>query len=142
MNDVLKIYDYEDYIFEDVEEAKKWLVETKFEREVDLYDINSKKAYNKCLEIYRFVKEYNKGKPLDEQILPSNPYSYRGIKGCLGVQCYGISMGTYKKNRECIALFTNWNESVLDISNEKPEIRPGIKALSSMTLMAGFMSSN
>ena len=35
--------------------------------------------------------------------------------GCLGVQCYSISLGTFSRNNRCIALFTTgWNESILD----------------------------
>lgn len=76
--------------------------------------------------IYAAIKEYNKGKGLNEQILPSYPLAYRGIIGCLGVQCYSISLGTYERNRECMTLFTaGWNDNVLDTSVEKSNVGLG-----------------
>jgi hypothetical protein len=134
-----KIYE-EDHVFKNAGDAIKYMCETNFKHEVAVYDINADKAYEKTKEIYAAIKEYNKGKELNEQILPSYPFAYRGILGCLGVQCYSISVGTYERNRECIALFTaGWNDNVLDTSIEKSNIRPGIKALTSMGLMAGIL---
>ena len=133
---VSKIYE-EDHVFKNAGDAIKYMRETNFKHEVAVY---ADKAYEKTKEIYAAIKEYNKGKELNEQILPSYPFAYRGIIGCLGVQCYSISVGTYERNRECITLFTaGWNDNVLDTSIEKSNIRPGIKALTSMGLMAGIL---
>ena len=115
---VSKIYE-EDYVFKNADDAIKYMHETKFEYEVAVYDVYADKAYEKVKEIYAAIKEYNKGKELNEQILPSYPFAYRGIVGCLGVQCYSILVGTYERNKGCIALFTaGWNDSVLDTSAE------------------------
>ena len=139
---VVKIYE-EGHVFKNAGDAIKYLHETNFKYEVAVYDINADKAYEKTKEIYAAIKEYNKWKELNEQILPSYPFAYRGIIGCLGVQCYSISIGTYGRNRECITLFTaGWNDNVLDTSVEKSNIRPVIKDLTSMSLMAGMLEWN
>lgn len=135
---VSKIYD-EDHVFKNTDDAIKYMHETNFEYEVAVYDINDDKAYEKTKKIYAVIREYNKGKELNKQILPSYPFTYRGIVGCLGVRCCSISLGTYERNRECISLFTGgWNDSVLDTSIEKSNIRPGVKAMTSMALMTGM----
>ena len=134
----MTIYEGKDGVFKNVEEAIKYMDSTNFEDEVTVYDIDTNKAYKKISELYEVIKEYNKGKLLDEQILPTNPYGNRSIIGCLGVQAYSIGLGTYKRNHNCIALFTGWNTSVLDRSNEKPHVIPSMKALSSMAMLAGF----
>lgn len=139
---VSKIYD-EDHVFKNADDAIEYMHETNFEYEVGVYDINDSKAYEKTKKIYSAIKAYNKGKELNKQVLPSYPFAYRGIIGCLGVQCYSISIGTYERNRESISLFTGgWNDSVLDTSTEKSNIRPGLKAITSMTLMAGMFHWN
>lgn len=136
---VSKIYE-EDHVFKNAGDAIKYMNETNFEYEVTVYDINADKTYEKTKEIYAAIKEYNKGKELNEQILPSYPFAYRGIIGCLGVQCYSISVGTYERNRACITLFTaGWNDNVLDTHTEKSNIKPGLKALTSIGLMAGML---
>lgn len=135
----MKIYDGEEGIFQELDDAIKYMKESNFEKEVSVYAIDSNKAYKKAQQIYEVIKEYNKGKPLDDQILPSSPFGYRGIVGCLGVQVYAISLGTYKKNHECISLFSRWNESVLDTNIEKANICPGSKAMMSLALMGSMM---
>ena len=110
------------------------------EKEVSIYAADSNKAYKKALEIFKVIKEYNKGKPLEDQILPSNPFGFRGILGCLGVQVYSITLGKYKNNCECIALFTGYNERVLDTSVEKAHIVPGVKAISSLALIGSMIN--
>lgn len=135
----MKIFEDENGMFKEPEEAIKYMHTTNFEKEVSIYDISSKDAYKKALQIYNAIKAYNKGKKLDDQILPSNPFGFRGILGCLGVQVYSITLGTYKRNRECIALFTGYNKSVLDDSTEKPNITPGIKAIASLAMLGSMM---
>ena len=133
----MKIYP-EDSVFKNVDDAIKYMESINYQREVSLYDINTNTAYKKAMEIYKVIKEYNKGKPLDDQILPGNPYGFRGIVGCLGVQVYTITLGTYKRNHECIALFTGYNQSVLDTSIEEACVRPSLKALSSLAMMVSM----
>lgn len=135
----LKIYDNDESIFNNVKDAIKYIQDTNFEKEISLYDINSEKAYNKTRKIYEVVKEYNKDKHLKDQILPSNPFGFRGILGCLGVQVYSISFGTYEKNHNRVALFTGYNSSVLDTSVENAQIVPSIKALTSLAILGSMI---
>lgn len=136
----MRIYDGEDGMFKWPEDAIKYMYATNFEKEVSVYDICSADAYKKTEEIYKVIKAYNKGKRMEEQILPSLPFGFRGILGCLGVQVYSITLGTYKDNHECIALFTGYNKSVLDDSKEMPHVVPGLKAVSSLALLGSLMS--
>lgn len=131
----IKIFEGEKGIFENVDDAIAYMKETNFKSEVSVYDINDRRAYEKTREIYKVIKEFNNGKPLDEQILPSNPTGFRGILGCLGVKVYSITLGTYKTNHECIALFSGYNDSVLDTSKESADIRPGLKAMASLAMI-------
>lgn len=135
----MKIFDGEEGMFDKLDDAIKYMKESNFEKEVSIYAVDSNKAYKKALEIFKVIKEYNKGKPLEDQILPSNPFGFRGILGCLGVQVYSITLGKYKNNCECIALFTGYNERVLDTSVEKAHIVPGLKAISSLALIGSMM---
>ena len=59
--------------------------------------------------------------------------------GCLGVQVYSISFGTYEKNHNCVALFTGYNSSVLDTSAENAQIVPSIKALTSLAMLGSMI---
>lgn len=131
----MKIYDSDDWCFNDIDKAIEFMYKTNFKRDVAIYDINDDKAYEKILKLYEEIKKYNKGKPLDDQILPTTPYKCRAIKGCLGVVTYDISLGTYKDNHDKIALFCNWKESVLDNGKEYIDIRPSLKALSSLSML-------
>jgi hypothetical protein len=131
-----KIYEGQEGAYKNPDDAIQYMKETNFENDVMVYDIDSDEAYNKTYKIYEAIKEYNKGKPLDDQILPTNPFGCRGILGCLGVMVYSIDLGTYRDNHGCIALFTGYNSSVLDRSVEKANIRPSMKALSSLAMMA------
>ena len=135
----MKIFGEEEGMFDKLDDAIKYMKESNFEKEVSVYAADSNKAYKKALEIFKVIKEYNKGKPLEDQILPSNPFGFRGILGCLGVQVYSITLGKYKNNCECIALFTGYNDRVLDISVEKAHIVPGLKAISSLALIGSMM---
>ena len=129
---VAKLKEY-DNMFENVADAIEFMHRTRFTREVGVYDIDDKSAYSKVRQLFDEIKKYNIGKQLDIQVLPSNPFPFRGIKGCLGVQCYSILLGTYKENHECWSPFTEgYNESVLYTSDEEENVRPGMKALNSI----------
>lgn len=104
-------------VYEKVANAISYMRDTNFERDVSIYDIDTNNAYKKTREIYNFIRDYNKGKPLEEQIFPTNPFPMRGIVGCLGVQVYSIGLGTYEHNKDLVALFTGYDDSVLDKSS-------------------------
>lgn len=86
----VEIFEGQEGIFKNPDEAIEYIIETNFKRHVYLYAISSNEAYTKIKKIYEFIKEYNKGKSLDDQILLIDPYEYRGILGCLEVQVYEI----------------------------------------------------
>ena len=136
---LVKLYKDEENVFKNVEDAIKYMYETDFSREIEIYDINTDKAYDKTRQIYDEIKKYNKGKALNDQILPSNPCGYRGILGCLGVQCYSIMLGTYERKHNCISLFSGYNSDVLDTSKENADLTPSLKALSSLAMLGGFI---
>ena len=100
---ILKIYEGKDGVFENLDDAIQYMREANFENEVSVYDIDSNKAYEKTQKIYDVIKEYNKGKPLNIQILPTNPSSFRGILGCLGVQVYSIGLGTFSETNQLLS---------------------------------------
>ena len=135
----VKLYEEDENVFDNVEDAIKYMYETNFSRDIEIYDISSDKAFSKTKKIYEEIKKYNKGKLLNEQILPSNPYGYRGIKGCLGIHCYSIMLGTYERNHNCIALFSGHNSDVLDTSTESADLTPSLKALSSLAMLGKFI---
>lgn len=120
----MKIYEGQDGTFKNPDDAITYMYKTNFKRDVSIYDISSETAYKKALKIYKAIKQYNKGKELNKQILPTSPFEYRGILGCLGVQVYGMSFITYEKSRECFPLFMVYNESVLDTSRISELIPP------------------
>lgn len=134
----IKIYK-DDHIYKDVSDAIKFMEDTNFEQEVSVYDLNDKKARIKAESLYDVIRNYNKGRKLKDQILPTSPFAYRGIKGCLGVQCYSISLGTYEHNHDLLPMFSHYVVSVLDIQDEKPDIYPSMKALSSLSMMVNMM---
>ena len=70
----LHIEEGRDGVFKNTSDAIKFMEETNYDSEISVYDINSDKAYKKTNDIYKAIKEYNKGKPLEDQILPSNPH--------------------------------------------------------------------
>ena len=113
MNMTLQIAEGHNHTYYHVEDAIEDIKLSNFQREITLYDSVDKKLYEKVKEIYHFIKEYNQDKPLKNQLLPTNPFYFRGILGCLGVQCCSIDVGNYEENINKIALFTGWNTTVL-----------------------------
>lgn len=137
----IKIYE-DDHIYNDVSDAIKFMKDTNFEQEVSVYDLNDKKARIKAESLYDVIRNYNKSRKLKDQILPTSPFAYRGIKGCLGVQCYSISLGTYERNHDLLPMFSHYVTNVLDIKDEKPDIHPSMKALTSLAMMSSIMKGN
>ena len=88
----MKIFGEEEGMFDKLDDAIKYMKESNFEKEISVYDIDSNKTYKKALEIFNVIKEHNKGKPLEDQILPSYPFGFRGILGCLGYKCIALHL--------------------------------------------------
>ena len=135
MDSVMKLNEGDD-AFKNVNDAIKFMHDTNFTMEVTVYDISDDDAYNKTKEIYKEIKKFNVGKPLNDQILPTNPFKFRGMVGCLGVQAYTIGLGTYERNHESLAIFSGYNSSVLDESTEIANVQPGLKARMSMMMLS------
>lgn len=100
------------YSFKTAEDAFEYMINGN--RTVELYSQNPKALVSEIKKFYQKIKTYN-GTVEDEelQVLPTYPYRYRGIVGCLGVECAEITCGTFKENADKIALFTDWNYTVL-----------------------------
>ena len=147
--------------FENPEDAISYMKENGMEREITVYDISTKDALNKTKVIYDFIKEYNKGKPLNEQILPGNPLydstnRNKGYNKTIGGDPCNKGLTEQEKkerrraiqkrwnenNRDKICLFTKYNDSVLDTSVEKANITPSLKAITSLCMMADMMYNN
>lgn len=62
---LVKLYEDEENVFKNVEDAIKYMYETDFSREIEIYDINTDKAYDKTRQIYDEIKKYNKGKAVN-----------------------------------------------------------------------------
>lgn len=75
---------------------------------------NEKELHIEIKKLYQKIKEYNKNVDfVDEQLLPTNPYFWDDIDGCLGVKCAEIDIDTVENCNGKIALFAGWNKSVL-----------------------------
>ena len=112
---ILKIYpDEEENFFENATDCIAYMKSRNFQCNVTLYAIKRKDLTPMIHEVYQCIKAHNKTVPLMYQILPTNPFYYNGIKGCLGVECVEIDMNTYCYNRDLLALFTGWDKSVLN----------------------------
>ena len=138
---VLKIYET-DNAFNNISDAIKYTEETELKYDVILYSINSKKLSNMVHSFYDYLSKYNSDKPLNEQILPSYPSYYRGIKGCLGVECADIMVGTYEKRHDCIPLFSEWYTNVLHAEKEEIDMRPSKKATNSLFTLFTMLAEN
>lgn len=99
---------------------------------VFLYNINENVLEEEISKLYGMIKERNDCiEDINNQMIATNAYRFRGNYKCLGVYCCEISVGLYKDNRGVIAM-TGWNTSVLhgDI-----DITPSKKALMSMMML-------
>ena len=131
-----KIVEGLDGAYQDYLAAFEYCKTKDFYCEVILYNIKESVLRDELDKFFSEIKNFNKGRELDEQILPTNPFFTYGLNGCLGVHTASIDLGFYKNNKDCIALFTGWNSRVLHTDTE-PQIIPGLKALSSLAMLRG-----
>lgn len=124
------------YCYKTVDEAFDKIVNG--DHSVTLYDYSEKKLNEMLKELYKRIKEYNsKIDDVNNQILPSYPYRWHGIDGCLGVYCAEVTGGTFEHNAEVLSLFTGWNYTVLtDTTARKPL---NSKALTSLAILGGML---
>ena len=89
---------------------------------VIIYDRKEENIRRVAYEVFEEIKRRNAEiSDINEQMLPTNPYYFDCIDGCLPVKCCEISMNAYGKNKGCIAPFTGFNDSVL--VGERPNFR-------------------
>lgn len=80
---------------------------------ITFYDIDYRRVKKLVEEVYKHLQEQNKGKQLDEQLVPTTGYWYNAIRGCLGVECCEISISRYKHCKNGIPFIWRYNTSVL-----------------------------
>lgn len=107
---------------------------------VILYNSCSKTLSVEIRKFYGAIKHHNsKIDDINQQILPTNPYYWNDIDGCLAVECAEISGGTFADNAGNIAMFSGWNYGVLtDISARKPVSEKAQQSLA----MFGWMATS
>lgn len=102
-----------------------------------LYHSNTKVLDQEIEKVYAEIKSRNsKIEDIDQQMLPTNPYYWADIDGCLAVTCAEIGMNTFEVNAECLPLFTGYNYSVIS----DPEARKPLssKAMASMAMLGAM----
>jgi len=105
-----------------------------------LYSTSEKELRNIVKGVYEGIKKKNAEiEDINQQMLPTCGYYFRGIHGCLGVYCCEISMGTFEKNASCIAMFTGWNYNVLTDPTAREPI--SAKAMTSLAML-GYLATN
>lgn len=124
----------------DAQDAIRILYETDHQSVV-LYSSQISKLQKMCDEIYAEITKRNKEIPnVEDQMLPTYPYIWDDIDGCLAVKCAEINMGTFAMNAECLHIFTKPNYNVLT----KPSARKPLcmKALTTLSLLGSFMKGS
>lgn len=97
---------------------------------------NEKELRSEIEKLYQKIKEYNRNVgSVEKQLLPTNPYFWDDIDGCLGVRCAEIDIDTVENCDGKIALFTGWNKFVLF---KDTELRVSSKAMVSLALFGSL----
>ena len=98
---------------------------------------SNQKALGKMVDaVYAHIKTENtKIVDVNQQMLPTHPYYWTDIDGCLSVRCCEIDVGTYAENRGHIALFRGWNYDVL--SAETVDTAPSSRAIATLAALGG-----
>lgn len=97
---------------------------------------NEKELHGEIKKLYEKIKEYNRNvDSVEKQLLPTHPYFWDDIDGCLGVRCAEIDIDTVKNCNGKLALFTGWNKSVLF---KDTELHVSSKAMASLALLGSL----
>ena len=108
-------------------------------RSIILYHSNSGTLDKEISKVYSEIKKRNSQiKDINHQMLPTYPYMWDDIDGCLHVKCAEISMDTFEVNAECIAVFTGYNRGVLTNPNERRSLNP--KAMASLATIGSIVT--
>ena len=118
------------------EEAIKLMFEQN-QRSIVLYSSSSKTLSAEIRKFYDAIKHHNAGiEDINLQVLPTNPYYWNDIDGCLAVECAEITGGRFEDNADKLAMFSGWNYSVLsDPSARKPI---STKAMNSLAMLGYY----
>ena len=125
--------------FTNVNDAVQYLKNNAFIANIFIYDEDADIAHNKAESIYASIKEYNKGKPLNDQILPTTPYEFKDTVAGIEAHFCEIGCDTYARNHKCVPIFCGYNTSVLDTDKEKADVRPDDKAMRNIALL-GYLA--
>lgn len=129
----LKTARYEGVVAENAQEAIKLLYETDHHSAI-LYAPKMETLENMCVEVYEEIKARNQKIPdVEQQMLPTGPYIWDDIDGCLAVKCAEITMGVFSEVAGNLYLFSKPMYSCLT----DPEARKPLssKAIASMALL-------
>lgn len=115
------------------EEAINLMFE-KGNRTVFLYNSCGKTLSAEISKFYEEIRRRNAAiEDINQQTLPTNPYIWNDIDGCLAVECAEISGGTFAENASGLAMFTGWNYRVLTDVNARKA--PSMKAMTSLAML-------
>lgn len=108
-------------------------------RRAVLFSSQPNKLRKMCDEIYKEITKRNKDIPnVEDQMLPTFPYWWDDIDGCLAVKCVEISMDVFAKSAECFHVFTQPNYSVLTDPTARRPL--SFKAFTSLAMMGHMLS--
>lgn len=108
-------------------------------RSIVLYHSNIRKLEQEIEKLYDEIKSRNsKIDDIEQQMLPTNPYYWADIDGCLAVTCAEIGMNTFKVNAESMALFTGYNYSVITDPDARKPLSS--KAMASMAMIGAMVT--
>ena len=118
------------------EEAIKLMFEQN-KRSIVLYNSSSKKLSEEIRKFYDAIKYHNASiENRNLQILPTNPYYWNDIDGCLAVECAEIIGGRFEDNADKLAMFSGWNYSVLSDPSARKPLSP--KAMNSLAMLGYY----
>lgn len=120
------------------EEAIEKLISGEY-RSIVVFSSDRKKLSNIISEIYKGISEHNKMIPdVKEQILPTDPYYWDDIDGCLGVKCAEIAAGLYKNMAGGLFIFAQPRYSCLTNPSAREPLSS--KAVATLAMLGSIVS--
>lgn len=130
-----------DIIAKTSEEALEKLYREDSYRSIVIYSSNKKTLQNMIQEIYSEIKERNKKIPdVKNQLLPTEPYYWDDIDGCLAVTCAEISADTFENVADKLYIFAQPRYDLLTKPNERKPLSD--IALTTLALLGHFVTGN
>jgi len=106
---------------------------------VVMYSSDNKVLSQQIEKVYEGLKKHNEGIPnVEDQLLPTEPYLWRDIDGCLGVICVEIDVDVASNFASSLHVFTELNYDCLT----NPAFRKPLssKALTTMAILGHMLS--